>query len=65
MKEKLRDAQTGENATEIEAAELREFLAVDLFGARVDPKFKEELRQALWDFVQSRTDRADTGGNGS
>lgn len=65
MKQKLRDSQLGENSTEIAADELREFLEADLSGARVDPTFKEELRQTLWDFVQSRTDRADAGGNGS
>ena len=58
MKRELRDAQLGENSAEIEADELREFLAADLYGARIDPKFKEELRQAFWDFVQGRTDRA-------
>jgi len=65
MKEKLRDSQLGENSTEIATDELREFLEADLSGAKVDPKFKEELRQALWDFVQSRTDRANAGGEGS
>ncbi len=63
MREKLRDSQLGENSTQIAADELREFLEADLSGARVDPKFKEELRQALWDFVQGRTDRADVDGS--
>jgi hypothetical protein len=45
--------------------ELREFLAADLFDATADPKFKEELRQTLWDFLQSRTDRAEVDGTGS
>jgi hypothetical protein len=65
MREKPRDSQPSENATEIATDELREFLEADLSGARVDPKFKEELRQTLWDFVQGRTDRGDVGGNGS
>jgi len=57
VKRELRDAQLGENSAEIEADELREFLAADLYAAQIDPKFKEELRQALWDFVRGRTDR--------
>ncbi|MBW2694373.1 MAG: hypothetical protein JRE57_17380, partial [Deltaproteobacteria bacterium] len=52
MREKPRDSQPSENSTEIATDELREFLEADLSGARVDPKFKEELRQTLWDFVQ-------------
>jgi hypothetical protein len=56
MREKPRDSQPSENSTEIATDELREFLEVDLAGARVDPEFKEELRQTLWDFLQSKTD---------
>ena len=44
--------------------ELREFLEADLFGATADPKFKEELRQTLWDFLQRRADRVDVEGTG-
>jgi len=58
VKPKLRDAQLAADSAEIEAEELREFLAADPCGARVDPVFKEELRQALWDFVQSRIEPA-------
>ena len=65
MREKPRDSQPSENATEIATDELREFLEADLSGAKVDPKFKEELRQTLWDFLQSRADCGDIGGNGS
>ena len=61
MREKLRDSQPSENSTEIATDELREFLEADLSGARVDPKFREELRQTLWDFLQSRTNPADKG----
>ena len=61
MREKPRDSQPSENSTEIATDELREFLEADLSGARVDPKFKEELRQTLWDFLQSRTNPADKG----
>jgi hypothetical protein len=59
VREKPRDSQPSENSTEIAADELREFLEADLLGARVDPEFKEELRQTLWDFVQARRDRVD------
>ena len=39
----------------------REVLEEGSCGAAADPKFKEELRQTLWDFLQSRTDPADDG----
>ena len=63
MREKPRASQPSENPTEIASDELREFLEADWSGARVDPKFKEELRQTLWDFVQGRTDRDDVDGS--
>jgi hypothetical protein len=59
VRDKRGDSEFAENSREIEMDELREFLEADLFGATADPKFKEELRQTLWDFLQSRTDRAD------
>ena len=61
MRDKRGDSELAEDLGEITADELREFLAADLFGATADPKFKEELRQTLWDFLQSRTDCADNG----
>jgi hypothetical protein len=63
VREKPRDSQPSESSAEIAKDELREFLEADLSGARVDPKFKEELRQTLWDFVQGRTDRVDVDGS--
>jgi hypothetical protein len=65
MRDKRGDSEFAENFSEITMDELREFLAADLFGATADPKFKEELRQTLWDFLQSRTDRAEVDGTGS
>ena len=65
MRDKRGDSQLAENSSEITMDELREFLAADLFDATADPKFKEELRQTLWDFLQSRTDRAEVDGTGS
>jgi hypothetical protein len=53
------DSEFAGDLREITMDELREFLEADLFGATADPKFKEELRQTLWDFLQSRTDPAD------
>ena len=65
MRDKRGDSELAENFREITVDELREFLETDLFGATADPKFKEELRQTLWDFLQSRTDCGDIGGDGS
>jgi len=64
MREKSLDTPFAEDSAEIAPEELREFLEADLSGARIDPKFKEELRQALWEYVRSRANRTDIGGNG-
>ncbi len=61
MRDTRGDSELAGNLREITMDELREFLEADLFGATVDPKFKEELRQTLWDFLQSKTDRGDNG----
>jgi hypothetical protein len=61
MRDTRGDSELAGNLREITMDELREFLEADLFGATADPKFKEELRQTLWDFLQSRTDPADNG----
>ena len=65
MRDKRGDSELAEKSSEITMDELREFLAADRFGATADPKFKEELRQTLWDLLQSRTARADVDGTGS
>ncbi len=65
MRDKRGDSELAEKSSEVTMDELREFLAADLFGATADPKFKEALRQTLWDFLESRTDRADVDGTGS
>ncbi len=57
MRDERGDSGFAENFREITMDELREFLEADPFGATANPKFKEELRQALWDFLQSRRDR--------
>jgi hypothetical protein len=61
MRDTRGDSELAGNLREIPMDELREFLEADLFGATADPKFKEELRQTLWDFLQSKTDPADNG----
>jgi hypothetical protein len=61
MRDKRGDSELAEDLGEITADELREFLAADLFGATADPKFKEELRQTLWDFIQNRAPCGDDG----
>jgi len=63
MREKPQGPQPSEDSSEITTEELREFLEGDLTGATIDPRFKEELRRTLWDFIQSRNDRV--GGDGS
>ena len=40
--------------TDFSIDELREFLEADLVDVKVDPEFKERLRQQLWDLVQDR-----------
>ena len=61
MRDKRGGSEFAENSGEVAKDELREFLEADLVGATADPKFKEELRQTLWDFLQNRTDRGDNG----
>jgi hypothetical protein len=64
MSGKRSGSEFAENSREVSMDELREFLEADLVGATADPKFKEELRQTLWDLLQSRTDRVDIGDDG-
>ena len=42
--------------------ELREFLEADLVDVKVDPEFKERLRQQLWELVQENA-RGPRGGS--
>ncbi len=44
----------GEPSEEISAAELQDFLAAEYLETRADPKFKEDLRKKLWNFVDQR-----------
>jgi hypothetical protein len=61
VRDKRGETEIAENFREVAMDELREFLEADPFGATADPKFKEELRQTLWDFLQNRTDCGDNG----
>jgi hypothetical protein len=65
MRDRQRDSEFAPDVREITMDELREFLEADLGGATADPKFKEELRQTLWDFLQRKNDRVEIDGNGS
>jgi hypothetical protein len=50
-----------EIAADISTEELQEFLEGDLYPVKADPAFKEELRQTLWEMVQSKVARKDRG----
>jgi hypothetical protein len=65
MRDGRGDSEFAQDVREITMDELREFLEADLGGATADPKFKEELRQTLWDFLQRKNDRVEIDGNGS
>ena len=65
MRDRQGDSEFAPDVREITMDELREFLEADLGGATADPKFKEELRQTLWDFLQRMTDRADADVDGT
>jgi hypothetical protein len=43
----------GEDMSEIDAEELREFMSGDVFEVGADPVFKERLRRKLWKIVRS------------
>ena len=43
--------------SDVTIEELREFLEADLFDVPVDPEFREQLRERLWDLVKSRAPR--------
>lgn len=50
-----------EIAAEFTTEELTEFLEGDVSPVRADPKFKEKLRQELWELVQDRYGSSDGG----
>ncbi len=65
MRDRRGDSEFAQDVREITMDELREFLEADLGGATADPKFKEELRQTLWDLLQRKNDRVEIDDNGS
>ena len=54
----LDSALADEDELDFPIEELREFLSADLFEVPADPRFKERLREQLWNFLRRRT----TGG---
>ena len=48
---------------EIAIDELREFLEAELFDVKANPKFKEKLRQTIWELVESKQRRASFSAN--
>lgn len=45
-------AVANEDELDFPIEELREFLSADLFEVPADPRFKERLRQQLWNFLR-------------
>ena len=65
MNSKRGDRELEENASDVTLEELREFLEGDVIDVGADPKFKEALRNKLWDLVQSKLGRGrSSGGSG-
>ena len=62
MSAKRRDPESDEISKDIAVDEIREFLEADEIDVKADPVFKAELRQKLWDLVQSKTRRDSTRG---
>jgi hypothetical protein len=63
MSAKRRDPESSETSRDIPIDELREFLAADGTEVNADPQFKEELREKLWDLVQSKICDAEPRGS--
>ena len=47
-------AMADEAMADLTIEELQEFLRADLLDVPIDPAFKEQLKQRLWDLVQSQ-----------
>lgn len=52
-------AVADEDELDFPIEELREFLSADLFEVPADPRFKERLRQQLWNFLRWRNPGGD------
>lgn len=53
----------GDDESEIDPEELRDFLAADGVEVKADPVFKEQLRARLWRIVQQRRVSPPDGGS--
>ncbi len=62
MSAKRRDPESDETSKDIAMDEIREFLEADEIDVKADPVFKAELRQKLWDLVQSKARRDNARG---
>ncbi len=64
MSAKRRDREFDETSQDIAMDEIQEFIEADGLDVNADPAFKKELREKLWDLVQSKA-RHDTPRGGS
>jgi len=62
MSAKRHDPESDETSKDIAMDEIREFLEADEIVVKADPVFKAELRQKLWELVQSKARRDNTRG---
>jgi hypothetical protein len=63
MSAKRRDPESDRTSKGIAMDEIREFLEADEVEVKVDPAFKEALRDQLWDVVESQARQAKTRGS--
>ena len=63
MSAKRRDIKLELPSEDIAMDEIREFLEADAVDVKVDPAFKEELRDKLWDVVESKARHAKIRGS--
>jgi len=63
MSAKRRDSSTDRTSEDTEMDGIREFLEADAVEVKADPTFKEELRDRLWELVESKARHAKTRGS--
>jgi hypothetical protein len=63
MSAKRRDSGTDRTSEDTEMDEIREFLEADAVEVKADPTFKKELRDKLWEVVESKARHAKTRGS--
>jgi hypothetical protein len=62
MSAKRRDREFDETSEDIAVDEIQEFIDADRFDVNADPAFKQELREKLWELVQSKSRHANARG---